>query len=107
MDIILKDQQTTLDILDTDALTAYIREHLQVITAHTEECKESAGICISIVAPPFIQFFDAIHNRVNIVIDIEKPPKPRKTPQKAEFVKHTLYELRNPANTAHVAKATG
>ena len=82
MDIILKDQQTTLDILDTDALTAYVREHLQVITAHTEECKESAGICISIVAPPFIQFFDAIHNRVNVVIDIEKPQKPVKPRRK-------------------------
>lgn len=76
MDIILKDQQTTLDILDTEAMTEYIREHLQVITAHTEECKESNGVCISIVAPPFIQFFDAIHNRVNIVIDIEKPQNP-------------------------------
>ena len=79
MDVILKDRRTTLDILDTEALTKYIRDHLQVITAHTEECKESAGVCISIVAPPFIQFFDAIHNRVNIVIDIEKPQNPEKT----------------------------
>ena len=82
MCITLKDPQTTLDILDTDALTAYIREHLQVITAHTEECKESNGVCISIVAPPFIQFFDAIHNRVNVVIDIEKPQKPVKPRRK-------------------------
>ena len=76
MDVILKDRQTTLDILDTEALTAYIRDHIQVITAHTEECRESAGVCISIVAPPFIQFFDAIYNRVNVVIDIEKPQNP-------------------------------
>ena len=82
MCITLKDPQTTLDILDTDALTAYIREHLQVITAHTEECKESNGVCISIVAPPFIQFFDAIHNRVNVVIDIEKPQNPVKPRKK-------------------------
>ena len=66
MDVILKDRQTTLDILDTEALTAYIRDHIQVITAHAEECRESAGVCISIVAPPFIQFFDAIHNRVAV-----------------------------------------
>ena len=82
MRITLKDPQTTLDILDTEAMTEYIREHLQVITAHTEECKESAGVCISIVAPPFIQFFDAIHNRVNIVIDIEKPQNPAKAPKR-------------------------
>ena len=82
MDVILKDRQTTLDILDTEALTAYIRDHIQVITAHTEECKESAGVCISIVAPPFIQFFDAIHNRVDIVIDIEKPQNPVKPRKK-------------------------
>ena len=82
MDVILKDRQTTLDILDTEALTKYIRDHLQVITAHTEECKESAGVCISIVAPPFIQFFDAIHNRVNVVIDIEKPQKTAKDPKR-------------------------
>ena len=82
MDVILKDRQTTLDILDTDALTAYIRDHIQVITAHTEECRESAGVCISIVAPPFIQFFDAIYNRVDIVIDIEKPQNPRKAPKR-------------------------
>ena len=82
MDVILKDRQTTLDILDTEALTAYIRDHIQVITAHTEECRESAGVCISIVAPPFIQFFDAIHNRVDIVIDIEKPQNPAKTPKR-------------------------
>ena len=82
MDVILKDRQTTLDILDTEALTKYIRDHLQVITAHTEECKESAGVCISIVAPPFIQFFDAIHNRVNVVIDIEKPQNPVKPRKK-------------------------
>ena len=60
-------------INDTDALSAYIREHVQVITAHTEECHDAAGVCISIVAPPFIQFFDADHNRVDILIDIEKP----------------------------------
>ena len=82
MRITLKDPQTTLDILDTEAMTEYIREHLQVITAHTEECKESAGVCISIVAPPFIQFFDAIHNRVNVVIDIEKPQNPVKPRKK-------------------------
>ena len=82
MDVILKDRQTTLDILDTEALTKYIRDHLQVITAHTEECKESAGVCISIVAPPFIQFFDAIYNRVNVVIDIEKPRNPAEHPKR-------------------------
>lgn len=78
MTVTLKDRPTVLDILDTEALTAYIRDHLQVITAHTEECRESNGICISIVAPPFIQFFDAMHNRVDIVIDIEKPQNPVK-----------------------------
>ena len=78
MDVILKEHKTRLDILDTDALTAYIRDHIQVITAHTEECRESNGVCISIAAPPFIQFFDAIYNRVNVVIDIEKPEKPVK-----------------------------
>ena len=78
MNVTLKYRPTVLDILDTEALTAFIREHLQVITAHTEECMESNGVCLSIVAPPFIQFFDAIHNRVDIVIEIEKPPIPLK-----------------------------
>ena len=61
-----------------DEYAAYIREHIQVIAAHTEEGQESAGVCISIVAPPFIQFFDSIHNRVDVVMDIEKEPKPGK-----------------------------
>ena len=82
MTVTLKDRPIVLDILDTEALTAYIREHLQVITAHTEECRESNGICISIVAPPFIQFFDAMHNRVDIVIDIEKPRNPAEHPKR-------------------------
>ena len=69
MSITLKDPQTTLDILDTEAMTWYIRDHIQVITAHTEECRDSAGVSISIVAPPFIQFFDAIHNRVAVSVD--------------------------------------
>ena len=76
MNVTLKEHHTVLDIHDTAALTAYIREHVQVITAHTEECHDTAGVCISIVAPPFIQFFDAVHNRVDVVIDIEKPRKP-------------------------------
>ena len=85
MTVTLKGKDTILNINDTEALSDYIREHIQVITAYTEECHESAGICISIVAPPFIRFFDAIHNRVDVVIDIEKQPKPgkagiRKTP---------------------------
>lgn len=81
MNVTLKYRPTVLDILDTEALTAFIREHLQVIAAHTEVCMESSGVCLSIVAPPFIQFFDAVHNRVDIVIAIEKPqipPKPRR-----------------------------
>ena len=82
MFVTLKEHQTVLDIRDIDALTAYIRERLQVITAHTEECRESAGVCLSIVAPPSIRFFDAIHNRVDILIDIENPAYAglRKTP---------------------------
>ena len=75
MDVILKEHQTRLDIQDTDAMTKFIRDHIQVITAHTEECKDSAGVCISITAPAYIQFFDAIHNRVDVVMDIEKPEK--------------------------------
>ena len=77
MSITLKDRQTTLDILDTDALTAYIRDHVQVITAHTETCRGTSGVCLSVVAPPFIRFHDAIHNRVDIVIEIENPRKLR------------------------------
>ena len=73
MTVTLKEHKTVLDINDTDALTAYIRNQIQVITAHTEECHDSTGVCISIVVPPFIQFFDAIYNRVDILIDIEKP----------------------------------
>ena len=82
MNVTLKGKDTVLDLNDIDALSAYIREHIQVITAHTEECQESAGVCISIVAPPFIQFFDSIHNRVDVVMDIERQPKPgiRKRP---------------------------
>ena len=85
MNVTLKGKDTVLDLNDIDALSDYIREHIQVIAAHTEECQDSAGVCISIVAPPFIQFFDSIHNRVDVVMDIERQPKPgkagiRKTP---------------------------
>ena len=75
MNVTLKGKDTVLDLSDIDALSDYIREHIQVIAAHTEECQDSAGVCISIVAPPFIQFFDSIHNRVDVVMDIEKQPK--------------------------------
>ena len=78
MNVTLKGKDTVLGLNDIDALSDYIREHIQVITAYTEECHESAGVCISIVAPPFIQFFDSIHNRVDVVMDIEKQPKPGK-----------------------------
>ncbi len=81
MNVQLKGKDTVLDLSDTDALSAYIREHIQVLAVHTAVCQDSAGVCISIVAPPFIQFFDSIHNRVDVVMDIERQSKPgiRKT----------------------------
>ena len=76
MNVKLKATDTDSALNEIDARSHYSREHIQVIAAHTEECQESAGVCISIVAPPFIQFFDSIHNRVDVVMDIEKQPKP-------------------------------
>ena len=76
MNVTLRENKTVLDIMDTEALNAYIREHIQVITAHTEECFGSSGVCISIVAPPHIQFFDAMYTRVDILIGIENTGTP-------------------------------
>ena len=72
MNVSLKDRGTVLDISDINALTDYVRKHIQVITAHTEESRDAAGLCLYLVAPPFIHFQDAICNRVDILIDIEK-----------------------------------
>ncbi len=79
MTVTLKEHRTVLDLSDVDALTAYIREQIQAITAHTEHCREASGVCISLVTPPFIRFIDADHNRVDLLIDIEKVPAARRS----------------------------
>ena len=71
MNVTLKADRTALDLNDTEALTAYIREHIRVRAAYVEDYETTSGICISIIVPPFMEFYVADRNSVDVLIDIE------------------------------------
>lgn len=70
MTVTLKADRAALDLNDTEALTAYIREHIRVRAAYVEDYETTSGICISVIVPPFMELYDADRNTVDVLIDI-------------------------------------
>lgn len=71
MTVTLKTDRAALDLNDTEALTAYIREHIRVRAAYVEDYETTSGICISVIVPPYMELYDADRNTVDVLIDIE------------------------------------
>ena len=71
MIVTTKADGVSLDLDNTEALTDYVRQHIQVRAAIVEDYETTSGICISVIVPPFMELYDADRNTVDILMDIE------------------------------------
>jgi len=73
MTVTTKATGTSLDLDNMEALTDYVRQQIRVTKAFPEEYEESAGVCLVITVPAFMELYDADKNTVEILMDIKDP----------------------------------